>query len=169
MSGPTLIAKIVPKASKAIMGKDKSKARLSMARLIDQWEEIIAPEDPTLVRPIRVGWKWPKEGRGEGAAKITEGTLYIAAPSAIATKLSFQEAIIVGRVNRLFGMPANACIKRISLSHDKLSAPLKKTYRPRLPVSEETQAALDAVQDPVLKERLAGLAAAMASDKDHKT
>ena len=161
MSGPTLIAKIVSRASKAIMGKDKSKARLSMARLIDQWPEIIAPEDPTLVRPIRVAWKW----RGEGADKITEGTLHIAAPSAIATKLSFQESIITGRVNRLFGMPANSCVKRIALSHDKRSAPLKKAYRALIPVSVETQGTLDAVQDPVLKEKLSKLASAMASDK----
>lgn len=158
MSGPTLIARIVPRASKAIMGKDKSKARLSMARLVDQWPDIIAPEDPTLVRPIRVGWKW----RGGGAGKIIEGTLYIAAPSAIATKLTFQEAIIVGRVNRLFGLPENACIKRISLSHDKLSTPLKRSYRPKVPVSADIQGKLDAIHDPVLRERLLSLAASMA-------
>lgn len=162
MSGPTLIARIVPRASKAIMGKDKSKARLSMARLVDQWPDIIAPEDPTLVRPIRVGWKWLKFGKEEGADKIIEGTLHIAAPSAIATKLTFQEAIIVGRVNRLFGLPENACIKRIALSHDKLSAPLKRSYRPKVPVSAEIQGKLDAIHDPVLRERLLSLAASMA-------
>jgi hypothetical protein len=162
MSGPTLIAKIVPRASKSIMGKDKSKARLSMARLIDQWEDIIAPEDPLIVRPVRVGWK----RIGPPEDKLSEGTLYIAAPSALAPKLTFQEAIIVGRVNRLFGLPSNGCIKRMALSHDKLSAPLKKNYRAKIPVSAATQARLDTVQDPVLKDRLSGLAAAMASESD---
>jgi|GEM_PF-3268377 len=166
MSGPTLIAKIVPKASKAIMGKDRSKARLSMARLIDQWTDIIAPEDPTLVRPIRVSWKWLKFDKAPGGEKIIEGTLHIAAPSAIATKLSYQEAIIIGRVNRLFGLPANACMKRIALSHDKLSVPLKRTYRPKVPVSAEIQGKLDAVNDPVLRERLTSLAASMAAWPD---
>ena len=159
MSGPTLIAKIVPKASKAIMGRDKSRARLSLARLIDQWEDIIAPEDPLIVRPIRVSWK------KTGVAENREGTLHIAAPSAIATKLTFQEAIIVGRVNRLFGMPETACLKRIALSHDKLAAPMKKAYRPKVPMSDDTRQVVENVQDPVLKERLKGLAEAMAGEK----
>jgi hypothetical protein len=159
MSGPTLIAKILPRASQAIMGKDRSKARLSIARLIDQWEHIIAPEDPLIVRPIRVGWK--KTGNGEER----EGTLYIAAPSAIATKLTFQEAIIVGRVNRLFGMPASASVRRIALSHDRLSTPLKKSYRPKVPMAEDTRQVVENIEDPVLREMLKGLAEAMAGDK----
>lgn len=138
------------------MGKDKSKARLSIARLIDQWPDIIAPEDPTIVRPIRVGWK--KTGEGENR----EGTLYIAAPSAVATKLTFQEAIIVGRVNRLFGMPPGACVKRISLAHDKLSAPLKRSYRAKGVVTPDTQVKLQEIKDPVLRERLSKLAQSMA-------
>lgn len=159
MSGPTLIAKLLPKASKSIMGKDKSRARLSMARLVEGWEEIIAPEDPMSIRPVRVGWKW----RGEGAERVYEGTLHIAAPSALAMKLSYQESIIVGRVNRLFGLPENGCIKRISLSHDRLAPPLKKAYRPKTGgvTSPETREKLEAVTDPVLRERLSGLAAAM--------
>lgn len=161
MSGPTLIAKLLPGASKALMGRHKSKARLSMARLIDQWEEIIAPEDPNIVRPVRVGWKW----KGEGADKITEGTLYIAAPSALATKITFQEAIIIGRVNRLFGMSGNTCVKRISLSHDKLSPPLKKSYRTKGTVPADTVDKLDKIEDPVLRARLENLAQAMESDK----
>lgn len=159
MSGPTSIAKLVPRAGKAIMGKDRSKARLSIARLIDGWADIIAPEDPLIVRPIRVGWKKPAKD-----SEIREGILYVAAPSALAPKLTFQEAIIIGRVNRLFGMPDNACIHKMVLSHDRLAAPLKKNYRPKLPVSADAQASVDAVADPVLRERLAGLASAMASD-----
>jgi hypothetical protein len=141
------------------MGKYKSKARLSLARLIDQWEEIIAPENAMVVRPIRVGWKKIED-------KVFEGTLYIASPSAIATKLTFQEAIIVGRVNRLFGLPPSYCIKRIALSHDKLSAPLKKHYRTKVPVDAKTKEALDKIEDPVLRERLASMAQAMASNKN---
>ena len=57
MSGPTLIAKIVPRATKKILGKDKSKARISMPRLFDQWQHIITPADPSVVLPNRITWK----------------------------------------------------------------------------------------------------------------
>lgn len=161
MSGPTLIARILPKAAKAIMGKDKSRARLSMARLVDGWDEIIAPEDSSLVRPVRVGWKW----RGEGADKVSEGTLHIAAPSAVAAKLVYQEAVIVARVNRLFGLPQNGCIRRISVSHDRVAPPARpKRRRADVPVADDTRAILEKVEDPVLREKLAGLAGAMAAD-----
>ncbi len=162
MSGPTLIANILPRASKAILGKDKSRARLSMARLIDQWAEIIAPEDPLLVRPVRVGWK---KIPGEEGQKASEGTLYITAPSALAPKITFQETIIVARVNRLFGLAPHASVRRINLSHDRLAAPLKKAYRAKIPMGDDTRALLETVDDPVLRERLSGLADAMASEK----
>ncbi len=160
MSGPRLIAKILPNASRAIMGRDRSKARLSIARLIDQWDAIIAPEDPLSVRPVRVGWK--KTGDGD----TREGTLYIVAPSAIATKLTFQEAIIVGRVNRLFGLPENARLRRISISHDRISPPpARRRYRPKVPMGEDTRNIVENIEDPVLRETLKGLAEAMAGEK----
>lgn len=159
MAGPTLIARAVPKASKAIMGKDKSKARISMARVADQWEEIIAPEDPMLIRPVRISWKW----QGEGDAKTSEGTIHIAAPSALATKLKFQEAIIVGRLNRIFGLNPRYAMKRIALSHDRIAPPLKRRTRQKGVIEPDTALALKNIEDPVLRERLAGLAEAMAS------
>ena len=162
MSNPTLIARLIPKASKSIIGKDKSKARLSMARLLDAWEEIIAPENPHAIRPIRVGWKW----RGEGAEKVIEGTLHIAAPSAMATKLKFQEAVIIGRINRLFGMPANACVKKIDISHDRAAAPTsRKTTKKQVSnLPDDLKSTIEAIEDPVLKARLEGLAKAMEAD-----
>lgn len=161
MSGPTLIARAVSKASKAIMGKYKSKARITLSRIIDHWPEIIAPEDPLIVRPIRVGWKWI----GEGSDKISEGTIYIAAPSAVATKLSFQEAVIVGRMNRIFGLGDKYFIKRIAVSHDRIAPPLKKSYRVKGQITEDTQKRLNEVKDPVLREKLEGLAKAMSGSQ----
>lgn len=158
MSGPTLIARVVPRISKKILGKHKSSARLSMSRLMDSWEEIIAPEDPLAIRPVRVGWRKTDAGG--------EGTLYIAAPSALATKLKFQESVISGRINRLFGLPDNGRITRIAISHDKVEAPHARPKRPKnVSLSPETAQTLEAVEDPVLREKLSGLAKAMEADK----
>lgn len=158
MSGPTIIARVVPRISKAILGKHKSAARLSMARLIDGWEELIAPEDPLAIRPVRVGWKKTDAG--------SEGTLYIAAPSALATKLKFQEAVITGRVNRLFGLPENGKVARIAITHDKVEAPqTRRKKRMGGPIPADTAATLEGIEDPVLRQKLAGLAAAMEADK----
>jgi len=162
MSGPTLIARLVPRISKKLLGKDKSKARLSMTRLLDQWEEIIAPEDPMAVRPVRVGWKW----KIDKDVKTSEGTLYITAPSAMAVSLSYQQAIIVGRINRLFGLPENGCVTRMSIVHDASAAlpPRKAHKNQKAGITTDTQATLDGIDDPVLREKLAGLAKAMAVD-----
>ncbi len=161
MSGPTLIARMIPKVSKRILGKDRSKARLSFARMLDQWEEIIAPEDPLSVRPMRVGWRT----RMEGERKISEGTLYVNAPSALAVTLSYQQAVIVGRVNRLFGLPEGGQVTRLSIVHD---APQMPPPRPRRKaegrIDAATQTVLDHIEDPVLRERLASLARAMDAD-----
>ncbi len=158
MSGPTLIARVVPRVSKNIFGKYRSGARLSMSRLIDGWEELIAPEDPLLIRPVRVGWKKIENG--------SEATLYIAAPSALATKLKFQEAVIVSRVNRLFGLPENGRVARIAITHDKIDAGQVRTRKKgKGTVSAAAQATLDAVDDPVLRQKLQGLAEAMDADK----
>ncbi|MCB1537648.1 MAG: DUF721 domain-containing protein [Alphaproteobacteria bacterium] len=159
MSGPTLIASLLGKASKSIIGRDKSRARLSMARLIDQWPEIIAPEDPLVARPVRVGWRKLPEMDGK---KCSEGTLYIAAPSALAARLTYQQAVIVARVNRLFGMPDHCRIARISLAHDRIAAPFKRAPRTGGVVDAATSATLDGVADPVLRARLEKLARAMA-------
>lgn len=157
MSGPTIIARVVPRISKKLLGKHKSSARISMARLLDGWEDLIAPEDPMQVRPIRFGWKKTDTG--------SEGTLYLTAPSALATKLKFQEAVIVGRINRLFGLPENGKVARISVTHGAQTAiPVKPRKKQIKPPSEDMQKTLEAIEDPVLRERLAGLASAMEAD-----
>ena len=109
---------------------------------------------------MRVGWKW----KGEGADKVSEGTLYIAAPSALATKITFQEAIIIGRVNRLFGLPENGRVTRMAVEHDRKATPPLKT-RKKGHVAPDTEAALENVEDGVLREKLQKLAKSMAGDK----
>ena len=159
MSGPTLIAKIVPKATKTIFGKDKSKARISMPRLLDRWAEVIAPEDPSSVLPSRISWKKLDE-------KTSTGTLHVTAPSALAAKLMYQEKIIVERVNRLFGLPPYACLSRLTVTHQtgtsKLPAPIKKN---RANIDAQTAEKLAKIDDPVLRERLESLARAMPADE----
>ncbi|MBU6235970.1 MAG: DUF721 domain-containing protein [Alphaproteobacteria bacterium] len=158
MSGPTLIARVVPRVSKSMLGKHKSSARISMARLLDGWEELISPEDPMIVRPVRIGWKKTDTG--------SEGTLHLAAPSALATKLKFQEAVITGRLNRLFGLPENGRVTRIAISHDKVAAPAPQARKKgKGAPSPEALKTLETIEDPVLREKLAGLAAAMEADK----
>lgn len=159
MSGPTLIAKIVPRATKKIFGKDKSKARISMPRLLDRWAEIIAPEDPSCVLPARITWKKLDE-------KLSAGTLHLFAPSALAAKLMYQEKIIIERVNRLFGLPDHACIKRMVVAHNgaaatRLPAPLKKK---KGLMDAETAKKLESIEDPVIRARLESLARAMPSE-----
>lgn len=158
MSGPTLIARVMPRVSKKMLGKHKSGARVSMARLMDSWPDMVTPEDPMIVRPVRVSWKKTENG--------SEGTLHIAAPSAMATKLKFQEAVIVGRVNRLFGLPVNGAIMRVAITHDKMAAPAIKARKSgKSIVTPEIQKSLEYIEDPVLREKLSTLAAAMDADK----
>jgi hypothetical protein len=155
MSQPTLIARIVPRVSKKMFGKYKSGARVTMSRLLDAWEEIVAPEDALAIRPVRVTWKKTDTG--------SEGTLHMAAPSALAAKLVYQEAVITGRVNRLFGLPEYGLVKRIAVTHDRQAAiPAKAHKKPKMPLSDDTQKTLDTIEDPVLKDRLKSLAEAMS-------
>lgn len=160
MAQPTLIARIVPRISKKMLGKYRTGARVSMPRLLEGWAEVIAPEDPVAIQPVRVTWKKLDDGS-------SEGVLHIAAPSALAARLSYQQAVIVARVNRLFGLPEKGSVRRIALTHDRVAAPAPA--RPRrvvaVPVPEDMARSVEAVEDPVLRERLLELARAMAADK----
>jgi len=112
-----------------------------------------------VVLPNRITWKKLDE-------KTSAGTLHVFAPSALAAKLMYQEKIIIERVNRLFGLPDHACLRKMMVAHGgnatgKLPAPLKKK---KGIIDAETAKKLDSVEDPVLKARLEALARSMPQE-----
>lgn len=160
MSQLTPISHLLHKAGKKIFGKQKSRARITLPRLLELWEDIIAPDDATQILPSHITWKKLEE-------KVFAGTLYITAPSAIAAKIMYRERIIIERVNRTFGLPDYGRITRLSVTHASI-ATKKFTPPPAAStasgaISSDTEAHLAKVDDPVLREKLTSIARAMAS------
>lgn len=156
MSQPTLISHLLHRAGKKIFGKEISRARITMPRLLEAWTDLIAPDDATQILPSRIVWKKNPDG-------TSSGTLHILAPSALAAKLMYRERIIIERVNRAFGLPPNSCLSRMAVTHSSQSA--RKFTPPPKPVniSADTAEHLAKIEDPVLREKLESLARSMAS------
>lgn len=156
MSHPTLISHLLHRAGKKIFGKAKSSARITMPRLLEAWNEIIAPDDSSQILPSRITWKKVETG---GSA----GTLHILAPSAFAAKIMYREKIIVERINRTFGLPATSCLTRMAVTHSS-QTPKKFTPPKKVgTVTSDTLEHLAKIEDPVLREKLESLARSMAS------
>lgn len=148
------------------MGKSTSKARVTLAGLMDKWPDIIAPEDPLKIMPERVSWRTETKN-AEGKTLSASGTLHILAPSAFAAKLMYQEAVIIERVNRMFGLPVTYQIKRLSITHHQGQSVQR---RPKVQgqggdkaLDEETARKLSDIEDPVIRATLTALARAMAN------
>lgn len=127
-----------------------------MPRLLDDWAELITPDDASQILPSRITWKKLDE---ENRA----GTLHVLAPSALAAKLMYRERIIVERVNRTYGLPANACITRMAVIHSSQTPRKFTPPKKAADIDADTALRLSKIEDPVLREKLESLARSMAS------
>lgn len=119
--------------------------------LIERWGEIVGPTYARHCRPLRLRF-----ARGS----TDQGTLAIAATSALAPMLHHVEAQIIERANRILGY---AAVARISIEQGAaMVAPPPPAPIPG-PLPESARSSLRQIDDPELRATLQSLAEALAT------
>jgi len=128
------------------------------ARMIAAWDAIVGPDLAGRTRPERI--RWP--GRREEPGDIAAATLVIRAEGFDALELQHMAAIILDRVNAMFGWRA---VGRIAIRQAPVElGPAEPLPPPEAPAIDSP--ALQAVQDPDLRAALARLGACIARRED---
>lgn len=119
--------------------------------LIERWPEIVGPAYARHCRPLRL--RFPR-GQKE------QGTLAIAATSAVAPMLRHVEAQLIERANRVLGY---AAVARLAIEQGELMAAAPAPPPPPAPIPDTARSTLKDIADPELRATLESLAQALAT------
>lgn len=151
MSSPKPLAAIVP----GLAANAMKRRGLAFGPLLTDWADIVGVSLADRAVPLKLVFP---PGRRDGAV------LHLRVTSAAALELQHATAQVLERINRFFGYGA---VVRLKFVH----GPVRLPRRPRAGAMADPARLhaltrrLDSVEDPVLKEALAGLASAMATDR----
>lgn len=195
--GPSHIAHNLGDISKNIAKSSGVNAKISIQKIYAYWEDIVGTDFAQHAVPYHISWGKAKKQKAGfspmGMPPMTQNTtfptksksaktplpqapqdkkfvatLHIAASSAIATKLLYQEIMIIERIQRVIGSSA---IQYISVKHesglDNLSAGGYKIPR-KLNEGEKEYLcdALDSIQDDHIKQSLKSLGEKILLEKN---
>jgi hypothetical protein len=122
----------------------------TQAALIERWAEIVGPAYARHCRPLRL--RFPR-------GQKDQGTLAIAATSALAPMLAHVQPQIIERANRILG---HAAVARIVVEQGEAMAPPPAPPLAPAPIPEATRSTLKDIADPDLRATLESLAQALA-------
>ena len=150
----------MPSVMNKLGGAAEAKKSASIIRLINHWPEIIGQEMTSKTSPIRITFKQQKNRETGEQEKIR--VLKLKAESAIGTSIAMREAIILDRLNRLFGTDN---FKKLDIVQGTVTALQKqKTKKPDRHYDIE----LPEIDDLVLKSRLESLGQAVMNSAPNK-
>ena len=129
----------------------------AQADVVANWNAIVGEELAAVSAPERI--KWPR-GAGEDAQK-KGGTLVIRAAPGRALELQYEASRIISRINSFFGYGAVASLK-VMQAVELGKGPWRPPPLPKKPVHEQ---ALNAVEDPSLREALERLGRGVAAGR----
>jgi hypothetical protein len=119
--------------------------------LFERWTEIVGPAYARHCRPLRL--RFPR-GQKE------QGTLAIAATSALAPMLHHVEAQVIERANRVLGY---AAVARLAIEQGAVMQPAPAPPPAPAAIPEATRSTLKDIADPELRATLESLAQALAN------
>ena len=131
-----------------------AKQGFASTELVTRWADIVGAEIASHAEPEKIQWPRPWDG------KIPEpGTLVLRVEGPTALEIQHLSSVILERVNRFFGWRAVAGLRL-------RQAPLGRKSRPPPPALDREAAArlaadLDDIADPILRDALARLGAAI--------
>lgn len=151
------IGRIASRVVRPLVGKEGFCA----VDVLVRWPQIVGQEFAAHVQPLKIAY--PKGRRDAGVLHVRVSS------SAFATELQHDSARLIERVNRYFGYRAVVSLHVLQggFVAPATEAPtLMPEAAPEETLPPEMQGFLDAVEDPELRERLLGIAAAMTSKKE---
>jgi hypothetical protein len=119
--------------------------------LFERWADIVGPAYARHCRPLRL--KYPR-------GQKDQGTLAIAATSALAPMLRHVEAQVIERTNRILG---HAAVAKISIEQGEVMAAAPDPAPLPVPIPDTTRSTLKEIADPELRATLESLAQALAT------
>jgi hypothetical protein len=147
------LANIMPKMMKKLGGVAQAKNTASMIKLLNHWPAIIGQDMAVKTMPERISFHQQKNRQTGEQEKFR--VLKIKAESAVVTALAMREAIILERLNRLFGAED---FKKLTFIQGSMTA-CKSHIKPQKANAEPLT--LPDIVDPVLKSRLESLGQAV--------
>lgn len=137
------------------------------AALLTDWEAIVGPQLAAFTNPEKV--KWPKVSPDELSDDKRPdceagGTLLLRVDGPLAIELQHQSDQILDRINQYFGYRAIAALRILQapLNEIRLDQKPKPARKPREVLSRERADDLAKIENPRLREALAGLSRRIA-------
>ncbi len=150
----------MPSIMKQLGASAEAKKSASLIRLINHWSDIVGAEMAGKTMPLRISYSQQKDRNTGEQEKIM--ILKMKAESAIGTKMAMREAIILERLNRLFGVTN---FKKLDITLGRISsiasAPVQRSLKPY-------KIDLPDIEDPILKSRLESLGQAVMNSAHNK-
>lgn len=138
-----------------VTSRNFSRKFVAIGRIVKSWDDIIGKKFATKAVPNRILYRKPS-----GKRKKPEAILEIAASSADATLLHYQQDLILERMRHLFGEEWITGIKFKATTLVSAPGPKKKAPRPLTAVQKNHLSdVLDGVTDTELQEKLSALGA----------
>lgn len=145
----------MPSLLKTLGASNGGKNAATIIRLMTHWPEIIGAELADKASPRKIISRKQKNRVTGETEQIT--VLKITAEGAYGTTIAMREAVIVDRLNRLFGTDM---FRAITIEH---GAVIPKTKTPRPAPQAPCRIDLPDIDDPVLKNRLESLGQAVTN------
>ncbi len=139
------------------LGDTFARRGFAASEIVTHWDEIVGPDIAAHAEPVRIDW--PRRREPEEVAPATL-VLRVEGPAAI--EIQHLSAVIIERVNRVFGWPA---IGRVALRQAPLTRRREARKRPVLdPDAVRRVAETLSIADEDLRGALARLGAAVKRD-----
>lgn len=155
------LSQVMPGLMQTLGIAAEAKKSVSMIRLINQWASIVGQDFAQRCTPLKIIYRKQKCRKTGDISTVS--LLRLQCDNALGTVLAMREAIIVDRLNRLFGTSQFTGIQ-IEHGYTPASPAPQKRSEPR-----HFELNLPDIDDPVLKSRLESLGqAVMNSAQNNK-
>lgn len=151
------ISKLLPGLMTKIGGAAQAKSAASIIRIHQHWGEVIGQELASRAAPVKITGKRRKNR--ETGENETYLSLKIKTESALATMLAMRQAIILERLNSLFGHDK---FQELKIEHGFIARKTKAKSKP----AGRFDLNLQGIDDPVLKARLESLGQAVMNNEE---
>lgn len=160
MSKPRSMSDLVPNLTKGILGKKS----LLFGKMLADWTHIAGAEIASKAIPLDL--KYAKK-----IDQKSQATLHLAVQSAFALEVSYQQSLLIERLNMFFGYPAIKDIKIIQQTNVMTSKRSRIAPPRRVTVAEEKilDGMVSKIQENDLQTALKNLGKAILSCQTNKT
>lgn len=142
-----------------------SRKYVLLGRIVTHWAEIVGPDFAARAAPE--GLRYQRSGKGED--KKVKVFLDIAATSADAARMIYQQDLLIERMNRIFG---ETLVNGVRFVHKPANQPRKPLSPKKKPLTEDEKntlsGMLDRIEDPDIRAGLESLGREIFMDMKNK-